>query len=59
MAFPETAMRDPVFYRLHQLIDDIVQYYKSKLPEYTVEQVRINYTLYYWLKSKHETMVVF
>lgn len=34
-----TAMRDPVFYRWHALIDDIFQTFKSSLPRYTVEQV--------------------
>ncbi|XP_067015254.2 phenoloxidase 1 [Anabrus simplex] len=42
-----TAMRDPVFYRLHMAIDDIFQTYKSTLPGYPVQElyfrnVRVN-----------------
>nr|QOQ34392.1 prophenoloxidase 2-2 [Sogatella furcifera] len=42
-----TAMRDPVFYRWHALIDDIFVKYKQTLPPYSVQQlgfdgIRIN-----------------
>ena len=32
---PATSMRDPVFYRWHQFIDDIFSDYKASLPKYT------------------------
>lgn len=34
-----TAMRDPVFYRLHAFIDDIFQEHKSRLPRYSENQL--------------------
>lgn len=36
---PETAMRDPVFYRLHALINEIFLEHKNLLPRYTTEKV--------------------
>jgi len=35
MNSPATSMRDPVFYRWHQFINDIFVKYKSSLPPYT------------------------
>lgn len=34
-----TAMRDPIFYRWHQAIDDMFNEYKIRLPPYTVQQL--------------------
>ncbi|XP_050531052.1 phenoloxidase 1-like [Daktulosphaira vitifoliae] len=34
---PATAMRDPVFYRVHAFIDDIFQEFKSTLPSYNAQ----------------------
>jgi Hemocyanin, ig-like domain/Hemocyanin, copper containing domain len=34
-----TAMRDPVFYRIHALVNDIFNQHKFTLPRYTVPQV--------------------
>lgn len=34
-----TAMRDPVFYRVHAYIDDLFQRHKSKLTPYTPQQL--------------------
>ncbi|KAL7300488.1 hypothetical protein TKK_0006490 [Trichogramma kaykai] len=34
-----TAMRDPVFYRIHAFVDDIVNAMQSKLPPYTWKQL--------------------
>nr|UZP64756.1 prophenoloxidase-1 [Bemisia tabaci] len=39
MGDPTTAMRDPVFYRWHAMIDYIFQEHKNKLPQYTVKQL--------------------
>ena len=36
---PATAMRDPMFYRLHSFVDDIFQEHKSTLPRYDVSRV--------------------
>lgn len=36
-----TAMRDPVFYRWHAFIDSILQRFKSTLPRYTEDNVRL------------------
>jgi hypothetical protein len=36
---PATAMRDPVFYRLHSFVDDIFQEHKATLPRYDVNRV--------------------
>jgi tyrosinase len=33
------AMRDPVFYRLHQYTDDLFQQFLVKLPPYTAQQL--------------------
>lgn len=35
-----TAMRDPVFYRWHQFIDDLCLQHKRQLPPYTEEELR-------------------
>ena len=34
-----TAMRDPIFYRWHKMIDSLFQQFKSNLQPYTKEQV--------------------
>jgi hypothetical protein len=34
-----TAMRDPVFYRIHAMVNNIFNMHKYTLPRYTVEQV--------------------
>ena len=36
---PATAMRDPMFYRLHSFVDDMFQEHKSTLPHYDVNRV--------------------
>jgi hypothetical protein len=36
---PATAMRDPVFYRLHSFVDDIFQEHKATLPRYDTNRV--------------------
>ena len=36
---PATAMRDPMFYRLHSFVDDIFQEHKATLPRYDVNRV--------------------
>jgi hypothetical protein len=36
---PATAMRDPMFYRLHSFVDDIFQEHKATLPRYDVNKV--------------------
>lgn len=38
---PATAMRDPLFYRLHKFTDSFFQQYKSTLQPYSNEQVRL------------------
>ncbi|KAJ9594577.1 hypothetical protein L9F63_027445 [Diploptera punctata] len=38
---PATAMRDPIFYRLHAFVDDVFQEHKATLPPY--ETNRLNY----------------
>lgn len=35
-----TAMRDPIFYRVHAMVNDIFTEHKNTLPRYTVPQVR-------------------
>lgn len=39
MGDPATAMRDPVFYRWHAMIDEIFQEHKATLPRYTALQL--------------------
>jgi len=39
MNSPATSMRDPVFYRWHQFIDDIFSDYKASLPQYTENEL--------------------
>lgn len=39
MADVTTAMRDPVFYRWHRMIDDVCREYKITLPVYTQEEL--------------------
>eukprot|EP00092_Neocalanus_flemingeri_P010483 GFUD01011294.1.p1 GENE.GFUD01011294.1~~GFUD01011294.1.p1 ORF type:complete len:730 (-),score=165.48 GFUD01011294.1:151-2340(-) len=39
MNSPATSMRDPIFYRWHQFIDDIFTDYKASLPAYTEEEL--------------------
>lgn len=34
-----TAMRDPIFYRWHGYIDDLFQEHKTRLPQYTVQEL--------------------
>jgi hypothetical protein len=34
-----TAMRDPVFYRIHQDVDDLFNAYKVRLTPYTAQQL--------------------
>jgi len=34
-----TAMRDPVFYRIHEMVNDIFNMHKNTLPRYTEKQV--------------------
>ncbi|XP_065347138.1 phenoloxidase 1 [Cloeon dipterum] len=34
-----TAMRDPVFYRVHSMVNDIFTEHKNTLPRYTVQQL--------------------
>lgn len=36
---PATAMRDPMFYRLHSFVDDMFQEHKSTLPRYETNKV--------------------
>jgi hypothetical protein len=36
---PETALRDPVYYRLFKRMDHFFQKYYNRLPRYTYEQV--------------------
>lgn len=40
MGEPSTAMRDPVFYRLHAYINDMFLEFKATLPGYTAESVK-------------------
>jgi len=44
-----TAMRDPVFYKIHALVNDIFNMHKFTLPTYTVQQVRI--IAFLWWRS--------
>lgn len=37
-----TAMRDPLFYRLHQYVDDLFQEHKERLTPYTVQELGYN-----------------
>lgn len=39
MAEEATALRDPVFYRWHQYIDDLFASFKDSLPPYDIKQV--------------------
>lgn len=39
MGEPTTACRDPVFYRWHAFVDDILQTHKELLPQYTAAQL--------------------
>ncbi|GLH01682.1 Phenoloxidase subunit 1 [Gryllus bimaculatus] len=39
VAEPTTAMRDPLFYRLHSFVDDVFHEHKRTLPPYTVQQL--------------------
>ncbi|XP_046386162.1 phenoloxidase 1-like [Ischnura elegans] len=39
VADPSTAMRDPVFYRLHAFVDELFHMHKRTLPRYTVAQL--------------------
>lgn len=43
MGEPSTAMRDPVFYRLHAYINDMFLEFKSTFPGYTAQNVKILY----------------
>lgn len=36
-----TSLRDPVFFRLHKLVDDLFQEYKVTQPPYTEEEVSL------------------
>ncbi|KAK3865004.1 hypothetical protein Pcinc_029357 [Petrolisthes cinctipes] len=36
-----TAMRDPVFYRLHRFVDDVFQQYKLTLPPYSMDDLSL------------------
>lgn len=38
-----TAMRDPVFYRIHALVNSIFDEHKKTLPRYSVQQVGKKY----------------
>lgn len=42
MGQPETAMRDPIFYRFHAFVDDVFLEHKNTLPEYSLQQVGIH-----------------
>ncbi|RZF47724.1 hypothetical protein LSTR_LSTR005988 [Laodelphax striatellus] len=42
MADNATAMRDPIFYRWHALVDDIFQKYKQTLTPYSAQQLDFN-----------------
>lgn len=42
MGDPSTAMRDPVFYRWHQHVDEVFNIYKAKLPVYEADRVTFN-----------------
>lgn len=37
---PTTAMRDPIFYRIHAFIDELFQEFKAKLPPYPISYLR-------------------
>ncbi|XP_071448896.1 phenoloxidase 1-like [Hetaerina americana] len=39
VADPSTAMRDPVFYRLHAFVDELFHMHKRTLPRYTTAQL--------------------
>jgi len=39
MSSTATAMRDPVFYRVHGLVDEVYNKYKETLPPYTPDEV--------------------
>lgn len=39
MGDPATAMRDPAFYRWHQMVDDAFQVYKQTLAPYSEQQL--------------------
>lgn len=39
---PATAMRDPIFYRLHSFVDDVFQEHKATLPRYNVDRLGYN-----------------
>lgn len=39
---PSTAMRDPMFYRLHAFLDALFQMYKERLTPYTEKQVSLD-----------------
>lgn len=36
---PSTSMRDPLFYRFHQYVDDLFQEHKTRLNPYTVQEL--------------------
>ncbi|XP_015592859.1 phenoloxidase 1 [Cephus cinctus] len=36
---PSTAMRDPIFYRLHQYVEEVFQQHKRTLPSYSPQQL--------------------
>ncbi|CAB0037937.1 unnamed protein product [Trichogramma brassicae] len=37
-----TAMRDPAFYRIHQLVDDLLHLYKDSLPPYSLQELNFS-----------------
>jgi tyrosinase len=41
MGDTSTAMRDPVFYRVHGFVDNLYNKFKESLPPYTKEEVSI------------------
>lgn len=42
MGDPATAMRDPIFYRVHATVDEMFQEHKERLPAYTVAELGYN-----------------
>ncbi|XP_058804269.1 uncharacterized protein LOC131671673 [Phymastichus coffea] len=36
---PSTAMRDPVFYRWHEFVDEVFALFKDSLPPYSIQQL--------------------
>lgn len=49
-----TAMRDPIFYRVHAMVNDIFTEHKNTLPRYTVPQVSLIINIIHHSKKKNK-----